>query len=80
MALIRELMRDRLIWQESLFNYKEMNDQKNQGHPYNLATHLQKYNREKMLEQLDQVYSKKSSQLDSALIKMQLMSLATEDW
>jgi metal-responsive CopG/Arc/MetJ family transcriptional regulator len=49
---------------------------------YTKAIHayLQKYNREQILEQLNQVYSDESSQLDPAVAKMQLMSLPAEDW
>jgi len=49
---------------------------------YTKAIHayLRKYNREQILEQLNQVYSDEFSQLDPAVAKMQLMSLPAEDW
>ncbi|NER49286.1 MAG: ribbon-helix-helix domain-containing protein [Symploca sp. SIO1A3] len=45
-----------------------------------LETYLKKYNRNQILHQLNQVYSKESSELDPVVARMQLMSLAREDW
>ena len=45
-----------------------------------IQAYLQKYNREQILEQLNQVYSEDSSQLDPTVAKMQFMSLPAEDW
>jgi len=45
-----------------------------------IQAYLQKYNREQILEQLNQVYSEDSSQLDPAVAKMQFMSLPAENW
>ena len=45
-----------------------------------LQTYLQKYNRNQILNQLNQVYAEQSSELDPTLAKMQFMSLPHEDW
>jgi len=45
-----------------------------------LETYLKKYNRNQILYQLNQVYSKESSELDPVVARMQFMSLAREDW
>ncbi|MGB3202611.1 MAG: hypothetical protein WBA99_17020 [Nodosilinea sp.] len=43
-----------------------------------LQAYLQKYSREQRLQQLNQVYSEESSELDPVLAKMQTMTLASE--
>jgi len=45
-----------------------------------LKTYLRKYNRNQILNKLNQVYSKESSKLDLVLAKMEFMSLPHEDW
>ncbi len=45
-----------------------------------LEAFLQKYNRDEILNSLNQVYSEETSELDPMLAKMQLMSLSREDW
>jgi metal-responsive CopG/Arc/MetJ family transcriptional regulator len=45
-----------------------------------LQTYLQKYNRQQIETQLNKVYSQESSQLDSALAKMQFLSLPSDNW
>jgi len=45
-----------------------------------LKVYLRKYNRERILNKLNQVYSEESSEVDSVLAKMQFMSLSREDW
>ncbi|NEQ68108.1 MAG: ribbon-helix-helix domain-containing protein [Symploca sp. SIO2D2] len=45
-----------------------------------LETYLKKYNRNQILHQLNQVYSKESSELDPVVARMQFISLAREDW
>jgi metal-responsive CopG/Arc/MetJ family transcriptional regulator len=45
-----------------------------------LKDYLQKYNRDQILNKLNQVYSEESSEPDSVLVKMQFMSLPHEDW
>lgn len=45
-----------------------------------LQAYLQKYNRQQILHQLNQVYAEGSSELDPILETMQLMSLPDEDW
>lgn len=46
-----------------------------------LKAYLKRYNnRERMLSQLNEVYSQESSELDPVMAKMQFMSLPHEDW
>ncbi|MFE1746624.1 hypothetical protein [Coleofasciculus sp. H7-2] len=45
-----------------------------------LKAYLKRYNRERMLSQLNEVYSQESSELDPVMVKMQFMSLPHEDW
>jgi metal-responsive CopG/Arc/MetJ family transcriptional regulator len=45
-----------------------------------LKAYLRKYNRDQILNQLNQVYSEEYSELDPVLAKMQFMSLPNEDW
>ncbi len=45
-----------------------------------LQAYLRKYNRNQILNKLNQVYSEESSELDPLLAKMQFMSLPREDW
>jgi metal-responsive CopG/Arc/MetJ family transcriptional regulator len=45
-----------------------------------LIEYLRKYNRNQILNKLNQIYSEESSELDPVLAKMQFMSLPREDW
>lgn len=45
-----------------------------------LQAYLHKHNQNQILNKLNQVYSKESSELDPVLAKMQFMSLPSEDW
>ncbi len=45
-----------------------------------LKAYLQKYNRDRTLKKLNQVYSEESSEPDPLLTKIQFMSLPREDW
>jgi hypothetical protein len=45
-----------------------------------LQSYLRKYNRSSVLNQLNQIYSEQSSELETELAKIQLMSLKQEDW
>ena len=45
-----------------------------------LKAYLQRYNQERILSELNEVYSEDSSELDPVLAKMQFMSLPHEDW
>ena len=45
-----------------------------------LNAYLRKYNREQILNKLNQVYSEESSGPDPVLTKIQFMSLPREDW
>ncbi|MBD1896872.1 hypothetical protein [Coleofasciculus sp. FACHB-129] len=45
-----------------------------------LKAYLKRYNRERMLSQLNEVYSQESSELDPVMAKMQFRSLPYEDW
>jgi Predicted transcriptional regulators containing the CopG/Arc/MetJ DNA-binding domain and a metal-binding domain len=45
-----------------------------------LKAYLRRYNRERILSQLNEVYSKESSDLDTVMATMQFISLPQEDW
>jgi metal-responsive CopG/Arc/MetJ family transcriptional regulator len=45
-----------------------------------LKAYLRRYNQERILSKLNEVYSEDSSELDPVLAKMQFMSLPHEDW
>lgn len=45
-----------------------------------LQIYLKRYNRDRILRKLNQVYSTESSELDPVMAKMQFMSLPSEDW
>ena len=45
-----------------------------------LQVYLQKCNRDQTLLKLNEVYASESSELDSVVARMQLMSLPHEDW
>jgi metal-responsive CopG/Arc/MetJ family transcriptional regulator len=45
-----------------------------------LKAYLRKYNRDQILGKLNQIYSEESSALDPVLVKMQFMSLPSENW
>jgi metal-responsive CopG/Arc/MetJ family transcriptional regulator len=45
-----------------------------------LKAYLQKYNRDRTLNKLNQIYSEESSEPDPVLTKIQLMSMPSEDW
>lgn len=45
-----------------------------------LKVYLRRYNRERILLKLNEVYSQESSDLDIVMTTMQLLSLPQEDW
>jgi metal-responsive CopG/Arc/MetJ family transcriptional regulator len=45
-----------------------------------LQAYLSKYNRQKILSKLNNIYSEGSSDLDPTIATMQFMSLSHEDW
>lgn len=45
-----------------------------------LKVYLKKYNRDQMLNKLNQVYSQESSELDPGMTRMQSISLPHDDW
>ncbi|OLT58057.1 CopG family transcriptional regulator [Moorena bouillonii] len=45
-----------------------------------LKAYLKRYNRNQILQKLNEVYSKESSELDPVMAKIQFMSLAHEEW
>jgi metal-responsive CopG/Arc/MetJ family transcriptional regulator len=45
-----------------------------------LKVYLRRYNREQILSRLNEVYSQESSDLDTVMTTMQLLSLPQEDW
>lgn len=45
-----------------------------------LKAYLQKFNRDHILQQLNQVYTEEDSSVDPTLVTLQSMSLPHEDW
>jgi metal-responsive CopG/Arc/MetJ family transcriptional regulator len=45
-----------------------------------LKAYMQRYNQDRILYKLNEVYSEESSELDPVLAKMQFLSLPHEDW
>ncbi len=45
-----------------------------------LKVYLRRYNRERILSKLNEVYSQESSDLDTIMTTMQMLSLPQEDW
>jgi metal-responsive CopG/Arc/MetJ family transcriptional regulator len=45
-----------------------------------LKAYLRRYNRDQILDKLNQVYAEESSALDPVLAKIQFMSLPRENW
>jgi metal-responsive CopG/Arc/MetJ family transcriptional regulator len=45
-----------------------------------LKVYLRRYNRERILSKLNEVYSQESSDLDTVMTTMQLLSVPREDW
>ncbi|AOY80856.1 hypothetical protein BJP36_13980 [Moorena producens JHB] len=45
-----------------------------------LKAYLKRYNRDQILQKLNEVYSKESSELDPVMAKIQFMSLPNEEW
>lgn len=45
-----------------------------------LQAYLRKYNRDRILNALNQVYAQEPSELDPVMARMQFMSLPHEDW
>ncbi|AOX00241.1 hypothetical protein BJP34_12965 [Moorena producens PAL-8-15-08-1] len=45
-----------------------------------LKAYLKRYNRNQILQKLNEVYSKESSELDPLMAKIQFMSLPHEKW
>ncbi|MBD2180049.1 ribbon-helix-helix protein, CopG family [Planktothrix sp. FACHB-1355] len=45
-----------------------------------LKAYLRRYNRERTLSKLNEVYSQQSSDLDTVMATMQFMSLPKENW
>ncbi len=45
-----------------------------------LKAYLRKYNRDEILDKLNQIYDRESSKLDPVLAKIQFMSLPSENW
>ena len=59
---------------------KQMGISRSELYTAALKAYLRKYNRNQILEKLNQIYSEESSELDPVLAKMQFMSLPREDW
>ncbi|HLP87824.1 MAG TPA: hypothetical protein VK184_04345 [Nostocaceae cyanobacterium] len=68
------------IFEEAEALAKQLGISRNELYTKALQEYLQKCNRTKILNKLNQVYSEESSKLDSVSAKMQFMSIPREDW
>jgi metal-responsive CopG/Arc/MetJ family transcriptional regulator len=68
------------VFEEAEALARELGVSRSELYTQALIAHLRKYNRNQILNKLNQVYSQQSSELDPVLAKMQFMSLPCEDW
>jgi metal-responsive CopG/Arc/MetJ family transcriptional regulator len=68
------------IFEEAELLAQELGLSRSQLYTKALQAYLRKYNRDRILEKLNQVYDQESSELDPMLNQMQLLSLPQEDW
>ena len=68
------------VFQEAEALAKQLGLSRSELYTKALQAYLQKYNRNQLLNKLNQVYSEESSELDPLLAKMQFISLQREDW
>lgn len=68
------------VFQEAEALAKQLGVSRSELYTKALTAYLQNYNRDRILNKLNQVYSEESSELDPVLAKMQFMSLPYEDW
>ncbi len=68
------------IFEEAEALAKQLGVSRSELYTKALIAYLQKYSRDQILNNLNQVYSEESSDLDPVLAKMQFTSLPYEDW
>ena len=68
------------IFEEAESLAKQLGVSRSELYTKALKAYLQKYNHDRILNKLNEVYSEASSEADPVLTKMQLMSLPNEDW
>jgi metal-responsive CopG/Arc/MetJ family transcriptional regulator len=68
------------IFEEAEVLAKKLGISRSELYTEALKVYLRRYNRERILLKLNEVYSKESSDLDTVMATMQLISLPQEDW
>jgi metal-responsive CopG/Arc/MetJ family transcriptional regulator len=85
MILVNPIMKTAISLPDSVFAEaealaKQLGLSRSELYSTALQAYLSKYNRQQILSQLNNVYSEESSDLDSTIATMQLMSLQREEW
>lgn len=68
------------IFEEAEILAKKLGISRSELYTEALKVYLRRYNRERILLKLNEVYSQESSDLDTVMTTMQLLSLPQEDW
>ena len=68
------------IFEEAEALAQQLGMSRNELYTEALKSYLRRHNRERTLSQLNEVYSKESSELEPRVTTMQFMSLPREDW
>ncbi|PSB05233.1 ribbon-helix-helix domain-containing protein [Merismopedia glauca] len=68
------------VFEEAESLSRELGISRSQLYTKALKAYLRKYNRDQILNKLNQIYDEESSQPDQVLLKMQLMLLPSDDW
>jgi metal-responsive CopG/Arc/MetJ family transcriptional regulator len=69
-----------LVFEEAESLARQLGISRSELYTNALKVYLRKYNRDRILDKLNQIYSEESSELDPVLEKMQFMSLLSENW
>ncbi|WGV27827.1 ribbon-helix-helix domain-containing protein [Halotia branconii] len=69
-----------LVFEEAEALARELGISRSELYTKALKIYLRKYNRNQILNKLNQVYSQESSELDPIFAKLQFVSLCREDW
>lgn len=69
-----------LVFEEAESLARQLGISRSELYTNALKVYLRKYNRDRILDKLNQTYSEESSELDPVLAKMQFMSLLSENW
>jgi metal-responsive CopG/Arc/MetJ family transcriptional regulator len=69
-----------LVFEEAESLARQLGISRSELYTNALKVYLRKYNRDQILDKLNQIYSEESSELDPVLAKMQFMSLLSENW